>query len=94
MKSELFLYNKLFLPELCYMSLLCLRAAVSITLLSGKIGEREVHSHSSLKFQSIQTIYTVKNVSLHQQNAVRDKSKSSISPSSQEEELLLFRWYC
>lgn len=65
MKSELFLYNKLFLPELCHMSLLCLCAAVSVILLSGKIRVGKTHSHSSLRFQSVQSIYIVKNVSLH-----------------------------
>lgn len=65
MKSELFLYNKLFLPELCHMSLLCLCAAVSVILLSGKTRVGKTHSHSSLRFQSVQSIYIVKNVSLH-----------------------------
>lgn len=46
------------------MSLLCLCAAVSVILLSGKTRVGKTHSHSSLRFQSVQSIYIVKNVSL------------------------------
>lgn len=42
-KSELFLYNRLFLPELCHTSSLCRCAAVSVILLSGKAEAENTH---------------------------------------------------
>lgn len=54
MKSELLLYNKLFLTELCHRSLLCLCVVVSITLLSEKVeAENKTHTNSSLTSQFI-----------------------------------------